>query len=59
MEQPQDDRERIERLEQMSLEHGSRITLLEDLMVRVIALQEIVVQLLQRREGDTDDNGAE
>lgn len=59
MEQPQDDRTRIERLEQMSLDHGSRITLLEDLMVRVIALQEVVVQLLQRQQDDTDTNGAE
>ena len=57
MEQPQDDRTRIARLEQMSLDHGSRIALLEDLMVRVIALQEVVVQLLQRQQGDTDTNG--
>ena len=58
MEQPQDDRTRIARLEQMSLDHGSRIALLEDLMARVIALQAVVVQLLQRQQGDTDANGA-
>ena len=58
MAEPDDDRTRIARLEQQSLEHASRITLLEDLMTRVIALQEVVVQLLQRREEDTDTNGA-
>jgi hypothetical protein len=58
MEQPQEDRTRIERLEQMSLEHGERIKFLEDLMARVITMTEIVTQLLQRREEDTDTNGA-
>ena len=42
-----------ERLQQ----HAERIRLLEDLMTRVMALNEIVVQLLQRQAGETDDNG--
>jgi hypothetical protein len=57
MEQPQDDNARFQSLEQMARDHAARILFLEDLMARVITLQEVVVQLLQRREEDTDDNG--
>jgi uncharacterized protein involved in exopolysaccharide biosynthesis len=57
MDQPQDDRTRIERLEQIVRDHDSRMALLEDLMARVITLTDIVTQLLQRRQDDTDTNG--
>ena len=57
MAEPQDDRPRLQSLEQMARDHAARILFLEDLMARVIALQEVVVQLLQRRQDDTDDNG--
>lgn len=59
MEQPQDDRTRIERLEAIVQGHDARMDFLEGLMARMIALEEVVVQLLQRREEDTDTNGAE
>lgn len=42
-----------ERLQQ----HAERIRLLEDLMARAIALNELVVQLLQRQSGDDAHNG--
>lgn len=58
MEQPQDDRTRIQRLEQIVRDHDSRMALLEGLMARMIALEEVVVQLLQRRQDETDTNGA-
>jgi hypothetical protein len=35
--------------------HEARITFLEDLMARVVALQEIVVDLLQRQRRDDDE----
>ena len=59
MEQPQDDHARIARLEQIVRDHDSRMTFLEDLMARVITLTEIVTQLLQRQQDDTDTNGAQ
>lgn len=58
MAEPQDDRTRIERLEQIVRDHDSRMAFLEGLMARMIALEEVVVQLLQRRQDDTDTNGA-
>ena len=57
MAQPQDDQTRIARLEQIVRDHDSRMTLLEDLMTRAIALNELVVQLLQRQTGDDAHNG--
>lgn len=57
MAEPQDDRSRIERLEQIVRDHDSRMAFLEGLMARMIALEEVVVQLLQRREEETDENG--
>lgn len=48
---PLDDHE--ERLQH----HEERIKLLEDLMARVVALQEIVVNLLQRQQRDDTENG--
>lgn len=38
--------------------HDSRILLLEDLMVRVIALTDVAIQLLQRQQDDEGTNGA-
>jgi hypothetical protein len=45
--------DRIQRLEAVLLTHEARMQSLEDMMARVIALNELVVQLLQRQEGDT------
>lgn len=42
-----------ERLQQ----HEARIKFLEDLMARVIAMNEIVVDLLQRQRGTDEANG--
>ena len=49
--------DRIRRLEASMLQHAERIRLLEDLMTRAIALNELVVQLLQRQAGDDAQNG--
>ena len=49
--------DRIQRLEQIVRDHDSRMTLLEGLMTRAIALNELVVQLLQRQAGDDAHNG--
>lgn len=49
--------DRIQRLEASMLQHDARIQLLEGLMARVMALHEIVVQLLQRQAGDDTQNG--
>jgi hypothetical protein len=48
---PLDDHE--ERLQQ----HEERIKFLEDLMARVVAMQEVVVELLQRQRRDDEANG--
>jgi len=48
---PLDDHE--ERVQQ----HAARMAFLEDLMARVVAMQEIVVELLQRQRRDDDTNG--
>ena len=57
MAEPQDDRTRIERLEQIVRDHDSRMAFLEDLMARVITLTDIVTQLLQRRQDDAGKSG--
>ena len=49
--------DRIRRLEAAMLQHDARIQLLEGLMTRVLALTDIVVQLLQRQTGDDAPNG--
>lgn len=49
------DEDRTSKLEQITLDHESRIKLLEDLMARVVSLNEIVIQLLQRREDDSSN----
>lgn len=59
MEQSFSDRSRIARLEQIVHDHDSRMQFLEGLMDRVMALNEIVVQLLQRQAGDDAHNGQE
>jgi hypothetical protein len=53
----EDHEERIRRLEDSRLEHGERIRILEVMMERVITLTDIVVQLLQRQQGDDAGNG--
>jgi hypothetical protein len=52
-----DHEERIRRLEDARLGHAERIGILEVMMARVIALTDVVVQLLQRQRGDEDANG--
>lgn len=52
-----DHEDRIGRLEAFALQHAERMQLLEGLMTRVMALNEIVVQLLQRQEGGDAQNG--
>jgi hypothetical protein len=49
--------DRIRRLEEAAVNHQSRIAFLEDLMARVVALQAIVVDLLQRQRRDDEANG--
>lgn len=57
MEQPLDDLTRIQRLEAIVQGHDARMAFLEGLMARMIALQEVVIQLLQRQQDETEDNG--
>jgi len=52
-----DHEERIRRLEDAVGNHETRMAFLEGLMARVIAMQEVVVALLQRREADDEPNG--
>lgn len=52
-----DHEDRITRLEAVLLTHDARMQTLEDLMVRQIALSELVVQLLQRQAGGDAHNG--
>jgi len=49
--------DRIRRLEDARLEHAERISILEGLTARVIALTDVVVQMLQRQRGDDAANG--
>ena len=55
---PLEDHEaRIRRLEIAAINHVDRMEFLEGLMARVITLNEIVVELLQRQRGDDAANG--
>jgi hypothetical protein len=47
----------IEDHEERLRQHEERIKLLEDLMVRIVMLNEIVVDLLQRQRGEDTTNG--
>jgi len=49
--------DRIRRLEDAQIDHAERISILEWLTARVIALTDVVVQLLQRQRGDDAANG--
>ena len=50
-----DHEDRIGRLEAVLLTHEARMQSLEDMMARVIALSDLVVQLLQRDHGDAQN----
>lgn len=52
-----DHEDRIQRLEAVLLTHEARMQSLEAMMARVIALNELVVQLLQRQAGNDAQNG--
>jgi len=53
----EDHADRIRRLEDARLEHAERLRILEAMMAQVIALTDIVVELLQRQRRDDEANG--
>lgn len=53
----QDHENRISRLEQITLDHESRMKFLEGLMDRVVSLNEVVIELLQRQQEGNAGNG--